>query len=199
MTMRRPHIEPRTAAAHRASECARRLYPSGLGDVCVCVCVCVLQVCALVWVRGRCARERERERERARERAREREGERERERGRQIPRELSAVRFILTSAKFPLMVSMDDGTFVLTRSPVGFKAETDGGIDANSVPIRTFGVRFALRRNALRTSRSEVQIRCGSLRFLSGKTSFDGDGFRRTTRRRLFRPAIPRVHSRDRC
>ena len=40
---------------------------------------------------------------------------------------------------------MDDGTFVLTRSPVGFKAETDGGIDANSVPIRTFGVRFAPR------------------------------------------------------
>ena len=47
----------------------------------------------------------------------------------------SADRFTLSSAKFLVMISADDGTFVLILLFIGFKVETDVVINANSVPV----------------------------------------------------------------
>ena len=53
--------------------------------------------------------------------------------------ELSAFKFILSSAKFHLMILMDNGsyygTFVFILLSVGFKIETDVGIHESSVPF----------------------------------------------------------------
>ena len=52
--------------------------------------------------------------------------------------ELSADGFILPSAKFLLMVSTDDGTFVFILLFIGFKVETAAGINASCVPVWIF-------------------------------------------------------------
>ena len=52
--------------------------------------------------------------------------------------QLSADPFILSSAKFLLMISTDDGTFVFILLFIRFNVDTDAGFDAGSVPVRIF-------------------------------------------------------------
>ena len=68
----------------------------------------------------------------------------------------------MSSAKFLLMISTDDGTFVFVLFLVGFKVETDVGINASSVPVWIFTVPFVLRV-------LKVQIWCSSDYLFSGK------------------------------
>ena len=49
--------------------------------------------------------------------------------------------FILTSAKFLLLISMDDGTFGYIISSFGFKVETDVGINGCFAPFWLLGTR----------------------------------------------------------
>ena len=57
----------------------------------------------------------------------------------------SAVHFILSSLKFLLILSMDDGTFVFILFFAGFKVEPDVGINESSIPIWILGMNFVLR------------------------------------------------------
>ena len=49
--------------------------------------------------------------------------------------ELVAFQFILSSAKFLLWISMDDGTFGYVLSSFGFKVETVVGINESFAPF----------------------------------------------------------------
>ena len=84
--------------------------------------------------------------------------------------ELSAAQFILTSAKFILMISMDNGMFVFILLFVGFKVETDVEINKRSVPIQIFGNQFVV-------CNLKVQIWCSFIHFFFSKFSTgDSDG-----------------------
>ena len=58
--------------------------------------------------------------------------------------EFSTVQSMLSSAKFLLWISMDDGTFIFVLLFVGIKVETDDGINESYVPIWIFGKHFVL-------------------------------------------------------
>ena len=62
---------------------------------------------------------------------------------------LDVLTFILSSAKFLLMISTDDGTFEGTLLFIGFKVETNVVIHASSVPVTNpvwiFRMLFVLR------------------------------------------------------
>ena len=58
--------------------------------------------------------------------------------------DLSAVQFTLSSTKFLVMTSTDDGTFVFILVFVGYKVETDVGINEGYVPDLIFGMLFVL-------------------------------------------------------
>ena len=70
------------------------------------------------------------------------------------------------SSLFVLMNSMDDGTFVFILLFIGFKVETDVGINTSSGAILIFGMSFVLR--ALR-----VQIWGSSDHLFCSKVSTD--------------------------
>ena len=80
--------------------------------------------------------------------------------------ELSAIQFILSSAKFLLMISIDDGTsvFILLFVGQGFKVEADVEINKSSVSIWIFGIYIVL--HALKVQ-NQPQIQCSSIRFSS--------------------------------
>ena len=59
--------------------------------------------------------------------------------------ELSADQIVLPTAKFLLMISIDNGEFVFILLFAGFKVETDVEINDSSVPILVFRMHFVLR------------------------------------------------------
>jgi hypothetical protein len=58
--------------------------------------------------------------------------------------ELVAFQFILSSAKFLLWISMDDGTFGYVLSSFGFKVETDVEINERFAPFWLLRTRYLI-------------------------------------------------------
>ena len=87
--------------------------------------------------------------------------------------ELSAVEFILSSAKFLVTISTDEGTFFFILLFIGFNVENYVGINESSVPLAAWilGVNFVL-------CVLKVQIWWSTLHFSSKKFHEEPNGCR---------------------